>query len=99
MPKKKKEIRNCMIRVTQETKTALDQMKVIPEEPYDKLITRMLKAFRSWTNMTIDILIKEFKTEKVEDKCNLENDKELYRDVMNNITAEEELLIKEYFNC
>jgi hypothetical protein len=35
-----------MIRVRTPTKDDLDEIKVIPEEPYDKVVQRLLKFFR-----------------------------------------------------
>ena len=35
-----------MIRVKEPTKMALDALKVIPEEPYDKVVQRLLAFFK-----------------------------------------------------
>jgi len=35
-----------MIRVKEPTKEALDELKIIPEEPYDKVVQRLLAFFK-----------------------------------------------------
>jgi hypothetical protein len=34
-----------MIRVKEPTREALENMKIVPEEPYDKVVQRLLKFF------------------------------------------------------
>lgn len=36
-----------LIRVTSETKTALDKLKIIDREPYDSVIQRLLKSVKA----------------------------------------------------
>ena len=39
-----------MIRVKEPTRAALETMKVVPEEPYDKVVQRLLAFFKEHEN-------------------------------------------------